>query len=107
MSALNRLAWAVVKAEGSTWAEAFGRAWATMRDAQAKGASLELVTFEKKDGSTTTRVVTSDWPKFSAPRGGSPRPDYLRVVADLAKVATGKQPVISYYRDKEKARIAI
>lgn len=72
-------------------------AWATIKAAP----SASVLEFEKKDGTTCTRVVCSQWDAFYTVTGtGRPTPAGLVLFADLAKVAAGSNPIISAYSNK-------
>lgn len=103
MSAVNRIAHRIRKVRGLNWSEALKSAHAMLRNNKA-----ELVTFSKVSGEQTTRVVCFNWAVFVEPKGsGRPRPAGLKVAADLAKVAAGEYPVISFYENRVLASEAL
>lgn len=86
----------ILKKDGifPTLAECLKEAWK-----QSKNVAIQLITFTKKSGEQTKRVVTSKWSTFYTPNGnGRPRPKGLNLFADMAKVYKGiKNPIISTY----------
>jgi len=95
MSAINRIAHAAKVARGLTWGDALRYAHKMVKNSN----EVQLITFVKKSGKQTTRVVSLKWTDFVTPVGGPRRPKGMRIVADLAKAAAMDYPIISFYAD--------
>ena len=80
----------------TTLSEALKQAWKLVKETTA-----QIITFVKKNGKETTRVV-GKWSKYNTIKGtGRSNPAYL-LFADLAKVATGKNNTISVHPKRIK-----
>lgn len=97
ISKVNILAAQIMKASNSSRSDAMRTAWKL-----SATTNIQVVTFRKKDNSLTTRVVSKEWTKFQAPRGGESKTAANQVIfADLVKYATGETNVIiSTFTDK-------
>jgi hypothetical protein len=97
ISKVNILAAQIMKASKAGRSEAMRTAWKLSGQ-----TDIQVVTFRKKDNSITTRVVSKEWTKFQAPRGGDSKSLTNQVIfADLVKYATGETNVIiSTFTDK-------
>ena len=76
--------------------ESMTAAWKLIKE----NPTAEVITFQKVDGkTTTTRVISRNWTKFQAPKGGESKlKEGQFVAADLSKVLTGcPNCVISIY----------
>ena len=90
ISKVNILAAQIMKASSTTRSDAMRTAWKL-----SATTNIQVVTFRKKDNSVTTRVVSKEWTKFQAPRGGESKAVANQVIfADLVKYATGETNVI-------------
>lgn len=68
---VNALAWRIKKA-GFTWSEAMKAAWKSIKLKEKMHTNIVRITYEKADGTTTTRVATL-------------RPEFLPVFAQKSR----------------------
>lgn len=70
---------------------------------RSKSEQLSVITFTKKDGTQTKRVVTRNISKYYTLKGtGKAKPDGLTLFVDYAKVCKGEQFVIISTYDYKK-----
>ena len=92
ISKVNTLAAQIRKSQpGTTRSESMRKAWATIKAAPA----AQTLSFTKKDGTKTVRIVATNWFDFQPPVGGKSNVQPGQILfADLCKVAIGESRVI-------------
>lgn len=98
--AVFTLAWQIKNLFNLSFSDALSWAWHLCKETAAT-----VVMIFKKDGTTSKRVVSREWTKYSEPKGGAPLKEGLNIFADLAKVAGqyikgtfNLSPIISTYK---------
>lgn len=67
-----------------------------------KNPTVKVLSFKKVNSEkVTNRIVSENWQQFHTFKGtGKPLKEGQKLFADLAKVATGKRPIISTYKNR-------
>jgi hypothetical protein len=80
-----------------TWGEAMAYAWSEIR----QQPTAELITFEKADGTTTSRIVFLNWNDYNEVKGtGRPLKRGQILFVDVAKQQSGLRSTISTYLNR-------
>jgi len=95
---VNTLAAQIRSLNNSSRSESMRQAWAIIKT--TPDAKL-LVFFKLKSGETCRRVVSENWTRYQAPKGGTStnKPGQM-LFADLGKVCAGMPCIISTYQSQ-------
>lgn len=88
-----------------TQSDAMKSAWLIAKRGRQQYA---ILTFRKNDGTACRRVVSENWELYTTVTGtGKPKPENLKLFADMGKYIGGKHCIISTYNVLNLERMAV